>query len=141
MTTTEEPKKRIRSLQALSWNKNNPESRKKSQEKYRQTDKYRYSYVSSHLKRTYGITYENYLEIYKSQGEVCAICGRTELRRSYENKREQLLPLFVDHCHTSGVVRGLLCSKCNTGLGMFEDNKQSLSKAISYLKGYSFGND
>lgn len=128
-----------KSEQTLKWARENPEKRKEHQDKYRKTDKYRYSYVSNHLKRTYGISYEEYMDLYKIQGEVCSICGRTELRRNFKKSREQLLPLFVDHCHKTGVVRGLLCSKCNTGLGMFEDKISSLTAAISYLKGTDLG--
>lgn len=40
----------------------------------------------------------------------------------------------VDHCHSTGKVRGILCSKCNIGLGMFKDNIASLETAIEYLK-------
>ena len=61
-----------------------------------------------------------------AQGNMCAICGATEL------------PLFVDHDHTSGLVRGLLCHYCNIGLGGFKDDPARLQSAIRYLaKNYS----
>lgn len=129
MTTSSKTKYR-------EWVKNNPEKVKEISERYRKTEKYRKTYVSNHLRRTYGISYDDYFAIYSAQGEACAICGRSELRREQSGKRKQILPLFVDHDHTTGKVRGLLCSKCNSGLGMFEDNIDSLITAISYLKEY-----
>jgi hypothetical protein len=82
----------------------------------------------SKLKKAYGITPAQYDEMLASQNEQCAICaakkpgGRTKL-------------FFIDHCHNTGTVRGLLCMRCNTGLGLFLDNPKFLSNAISYLKG------
>lgn len=81
----------------------------------------------SKLKTTYGITLEQYYSMLKAQNNCCAICaakkpgGRTKL-------------FFIDHCHTTGKVRGLLCMRCNTGLGLFLDNPKFLSSAINYLK-------
>jgi len=119
---------------AIEWRKNNPEKAKIIQEKYRASEKYVFTYVNTHLKRKYGISYEDYFSMYKLQNNSCKICGKSELRRNHKGKREQLLPLFVDHCHKTGKVRGLLCSKCNSGIGMFEDNIDNLISAISYLK-------
>ena len=87
----------------------------------REHDKYK-----AFIKRTYGITYEEYLEILNKQNDCCAIC-KSILPNSKATK------LFVDHCHTTGKVRGLLCSKCNHGLGHFNDNIDLLSEAIKYL--------
>jgi len=67
-------------------------------------------------KMLYGLDQETYAKL----KQVCAICGVTET-------------LGVDHCHVSGVVRGLLCRKCNVGLGMFDDNPILLVKALTYL--------
>ena len=81
----------------------------------------------NHLKRAYGITLKEYNKMWKQQEGCCRICGDHEL---VLNKT-----LHVDHCHTSGKVRGLLCSNCNTGLGMFKDNQEILKNAVDYLKG------
>jgi hypothetical protein len=70
------------------------------------------------LQRAYGISTEQYNKMAK---HGCAICGDTKSK------------LCVDHCHSTGRVRGILCTTCNTGLGMFKDNKQVLEKAIAYL--------
>lgn len=64
--------------------------------------------------------------LYIEQKGCCAICKRhqTEFKKR----------LNIDHCHTTGVVRGLLCQTCNTSLGGFKDNVKNLESAISYLK-------
>lgn len=78
------------------------------------------------LIRTYGITLDDYNKMFDEQQECCAIC---RVHNSKLNK-----PLAVDHSHKSGNIRKLLCAKCNTGLGMFQDNKNLLSLAINYLE-------
>lgn len=75
------------------------------------------------LQTKYGITLEQYTEMYNSQKGLCKICdGFMEVLR-------------VDHCHSTSKVRGLLCHKCNVGLGHFNDSIELLSKATLYLKG------
>jgi hypothetical protein len=66
--------------------------------------------------------YERLLPV---QNGRCAICGMQET-----DKRK----LFVDHCHHSGEVRGLLCSTCNTGIGMLRDDANLAARALEYLK-------
>ena len=76
------------------------------------------------LKKNYGITlaeYEIYLE--KQKG-VCLICFGVNSDK----------PLYVDHCHNTKQVRGLLCQKCNSLLGMAQDSITILASAIDYLK-------
>lgn len=72
------------------------------------------------LKWRYGIT----LEQYNSLPQECGICGTKEAGRGHK--------MFVDHCHTSGKVRGLLCNSCNRGLGFL--GEANLEKAIQYLE-------
>jgi hypothetical protein len=79
------------------------------------------------IKKTYGISYEDYTKMQELQGNCCAICG------SLESLNKRTDRFFVDHCHTTGKVRGLLCSKCNHGLGLFNDNPKLLLNAINYL--------
>jgi hypothetical protein len=87
-------------------------------------------------KRLYGITAEQYRELFVAQQFSCAICGQpgkspdTMVR---SGKRGQSGVLVVDHDHSTGDVRGLLCSPCNQGLGSFRDDRQLLQKAIAYL--------
>lgn len=64
------------------------------------------------------------------QDYACAICGEME-DKLREDGTEQ--PLSVDHCHVSGRVRGLLCHRCNTALGLFRDDPEVLKRAIEYL--------
>jgi hypothetical protein len=80
----------------------------------------------ANLKSKFGLTEDQYAELLAAQGGRCKICGRTpkELGRRY---------LAVDHCHTNGHVRGLLCSACNCGIGMFGDDIARLQSAIEYL--------
>ena len=81
----------------------------------------------SHLKRHYNMTLEDYDEMLQEQEGRCKICGTTE---TFSNS----VHFHVDHCHSSGEVRGLLCGPCNQGLGQFKDNISSLESAIKYLK-------
>jgi len=76
------------------------------------------------LKYSYGISEEDYDAMLSYQNGVCAICDGV----NPSGRR-----LAVDHCHTTGKVRGLLCSKCNTLLGHAGDDVDILTKSISYL--------
>lgn len=78
------------------------------------------------LRRKYGISPEMYAAMFALQEGACAICQRHE----QEGRR-----LAVDHCHLTGIVRGLLCYRCNIGLGHFEDNAESLQAAAKYVGG------
>lgn len=74
------------------------------------------------------ISKEHYGVLYDLQNGKCAIC-KCESGGNVRGDK-----LAVDHCHTSGNIRGLLCHRCNTGIGLFKDNKESLLAAIEYLK-------
>lgn len=77
------------------------------------------------LKTIYKMSVEEYMNRYGQQGGKCAICG---VRKPITYDR-----LVVDHNHSTGKVRGLLCPNCNKGLGFFKDDINSLAKAIKYL--------
>jgi hypothetical protein len=79
------------------------------------------------LKSKYGIGLNEYNHMLVQQNYGCKICGlsHTETRTGV---------LDVDHCHTTGLVRGLLCTDCNNGLGRFKDNTEILRRAINYLE-------
>jgi hypothetical protein len=76
---------------------------------------------TAHLKR-YGISPAEYEALLAKQGGVCAICRKRSKQR-----------LCVDHCHVTGMVRGLLCLKCNGALGYLKDDQASLVAALAYL--------
>lgn len=80
----------------------------------------------SYIKRTYGISLEDYEDLIIAQNSVCAIC---EKDLSSLSGRE----LHIDHCHDSGKIRGILCSHCNVGIGNLNDDIDLLYAAIDYL--------
>lgn len=82
----------------------------------------------SAIKKLYGISFEDYNKLLETQNFGCAICGS-----DINQNRRTSGKLFIDHCHNSGKVRGLLCSKCNHALGLFNDDSTLLAKAIAYL--------
>lgn len=85
-----------------------------------------------HLRNTYGISLTQYESLLGAQGSVYAICGVPE---GLPGGRRGTAPLSlaVDHDHASGHVRGLLCSSCNQGLGMFKPKASTLEAALRYL--------
>jgi len=95
-------------------------------------EKERQYFLSGYFKRTYGITFEEYQEMVVKQNNCCAICMVPETRLDHRTNKPQ--QLHVDHCHKTGKVRGLLCSRCNTGLGKFEENILLFESCIKYLQ-------
>ena len=87
------------------------------------------NYRSQHYLYNYGITIAEYNEIYKNQNGCCAICKK--------HQAELIKVLHVDHDHKNQKIRGLLCYKCNVGLGSYNDDVELLLKAIEYLKLFS----
>ncbi len=84
-------------------------------------DKVAKSGKKARLKHHYGISVEQYEELKRLQENKCPIC------------QDPLLRPFVDHNHQTKQVRGLLCDRCNRGLGQFKENLDTLSRAIVYL--------
>jgi len=81
-------------------------------------------------KHDYGVTEEQYNEMLASQDNKCAICKNEETAM----KNGRVLPLAVDHDHKTGLIRGLVCLRCNHGLGAFKDDIVRLESAINYLR-------
>lgn len=87
------------------------------------------------LKRDYGISLEAYTEMLVKQSGCCAICGAANgSERSNNNGRKVLA---VDHNSRIGAIRGLLCSRCNVGIGNFQENSEWLRKAADYLEAHT----
>lgn len=84
------------------------------------------------LLRSYGLTVQQYNEYLLKQKGVCAICGKQETR--INPRTHKPYALSTDHDHKTGKVRGLLCYKCNTGLGWIEGNYIRPIQIIRYLK-------
>lgn len=82
------------------------------------------------LQRSFGISLDEYLKKFQSQDGVCAICLEPE---TSTGMGKTLRRLAVDHCHDTGRIRDLLCSRCNKTLGMAKDNTDLLQKMIAYL--------
>lgn len=94
-----------------AWQTNNPEKRK-----------------AQRLKQ-YGLSLAQFNQMMLAQGGKCLICGHSDL------SNPSFFP-FVDHCHSTGKVRGLLCLNCNHGLGKFKDDTNLLLAAASYLSAH-----
>jgi hypothetical protein len=83
------------------------------------------------LKKNYGLDFKEYQALLEEQDYVCAICKKPETK--LDPRSNKPFALAVDHCHDSNAVRGLLCMKCNRGLGLFEDDPKLLQAALKYL--------
>ena len=83
-------------------------------------------YRNQWLRQKYGITVDDYNAMYEKQLGMCQICG--------VHSSELSKPLHVDHCHETGLVRALLCTRCNAGIGQFLENTETMLSAIEYLK-------
>jgi ATPase subunit of ABC transporter with duplicated ATPase domains len=125
--TEEEKKARQREYNKRSYEKNK-DSRRAETKAWQQKNptKNTEHQRRSQLKRLYSITLAQYDDLLAAQNEACALCASPA-----PSGRGRL---HVDHCHTTGAVRGLLCGECNLGLGKFKDNTDTLLKAVDYLK-------
>jgi len=97
---------------------------------YGKTERGRAVSSLSTRKSKYGLTVEQLAAL----GSSCSICERP-LRLIGERNAKDLL--HVDHSHRTGRVRGVLCGRCNIGIGYFDDNAARLDRASAYLRGES----
>jgi len=89
------------------------------------------------LKNSYGITLNHYNDMLERQSGRCLICD-CKFDMSYKPKGGSgAKSPCVDHCHTTGKIRGLLCSNCNKGIGCLKENISILSRAIQYIANHS----
>lgn len=84
-----------------------------------------YQAIDRHLRHKYGTSIAEYEAMAAAQGGVCAICGKPE-----QIKRR----LSVDHDHRTGAIRALLCSGCNTAIGHFGDDPDTMRRAADYVE-------
>lgn len=75
-----------------------------------------------YYQKTYGLTLDQYNQIKASQNNECKICSKTDCK------------LLVDHCHTTNIIRGLLCHNCNVALGHLRDKPGVIGRCIEYLQ-------
>lgn len=101
---------------------------------YQKTTKGRDAIMRARCKR-YGITLADFKRMFAEQNGACALCGLTDM--PIDRRTGKKYDLTIDHCHTTGKVRSLLCPKCNNGLGCFRDDPVRLHAAISYLARHS----
>lgn len=128
-----EKNKNLVFIQQKNWALRNPKKIKIITERFKKKNENNLSYKlkrrNQYLKRKYGINHIQYLDILKAQKGGCALCNRKQkIGRHF---------LHIDHCHSTGKVRGLLCSGCNVLLGLAKDDISLIKKAIQYLKLYS----
>ena len=98
--------------------KPSPEALKEARRKTREWNRLKFT----------GFTQEDFKSKLEEQGGVCAICGTDDPGK---------LDFCADHDHATGIKRGVLCRKCNAGLGQFNDNPELIAKAIEYLSHYT----
>lgn len=111
-----------RRTKAQEWRKANPDYVRE----YRKTNR-RDIYLTESA-RKYGITREQFSKMFADQSEKCATCFKP-----FDWDDKQTKP-HIDHCHRTGKIRGLLCNACNSVLGITNENVETLSNLIEYLK-------
>lgn len=122
-------KNKVRKYQRKSRKKHRKEINARALEYYHKTKDKKHGV---RLERLYGITLSQYYELLSKNGGKCPICG---IDKPYGEEYMGPKRYFaVDHDHKTGVVRGVLCHRCNTGIGSFKDSIDSLKKAIEYLE-------
>lgn len=107
------------------WRQRNPDYFKSYYQKNKESIRARIR--RNYFLKQYGLTEDQLSEMFESQGGVCAICGKA---------CDVLASLYVDHCHETGDVRGLLCQRCNTALGLLRDDIGVLARAFQYLSAH-----
>jgi hypothetical protein len=118
MRTT--PEKRQKSVRKY----NNTPERKQEMKEYYQNNKEKA--INRQMVVNYGITLDGYNELLNKQDGSCYICN---VHHTTQKKR-----LHIDHCHTSGKVRNLLCSNCNTALGLLKEDVVRARKLVDYIE-------
>ena len=110
------------------YRKKNVEKLNANNKKWREENKEQDALVmlKARLKRKYNLSIDEYKTLIESQNNSCKVCG-THAKNNLKGK------LYIDHCHTTGKVRGLLCMKCNSALGLLNDDKVLIQNLLDYL--------
>lgn len=118
------------------WKKKNEDKRKSylienkiKIQNYYKTEKYKKQKKNYYLKRDFNISIDDYNKLFQKQDGKCAICNK--------HQSELTTMLSVDHDHSTGKIRSLLCSNCNLLIGNAFDNIDILNNAIKYLKNHN----
>ena len=110
------------------WKKNNPEKirqyRKDYEKKYPKKIELKNFKAKTIFSKKINFSFQEFNTLLEKQKNLCAICGNGEKTRA----------LSIDHCHKTKKVRGLLCKKCNTAIGMLNDNPELVLSAYNYLQ-------
>jgi hypothetical protein len=108
------------------WRERNQEADKQRTKDWGQTPDGKEKKRNNHYKHKYNITLDDYNKMLDEQSHSCKIC----------NSHKDLFKkaLCVDHCHSTGKIRGLLCDDCNVGLGKYKDQEELMIKAANYLR-------
>jgi hypothetical protein len=109
-------------------------SRKRQKKNYVKNLGYYQDRNKKQTAKIYGITVEEYDSMLERQGGVCEICGQGE--RSVGRTSGKIYNLAVDHDHTTGKIRGLLCSTCNKSAYVRDDDIENAERLVLYLKKY-----
>jgi hypothetical protein len=132
------------------YHKNNKEKIKKQRKEYYEKNKDRilllkrkdYDYEKCkdrRLKKQYGISLDEYNKKLEEQKESCAVCGVHVSDLKNSNCQHGKKVLVVDHCHSTGKVRDLLCNRCNTILGLCEESHYLLKLIGEYIGKHNKG--
>jgi len=110
---------------AQAWKERNPERYEEQKRRYREEHKEERRDVArrGHLWRQYGLTPEEYDFLRLAQADLCAVCGLADAAG-----------LHIDHHHDTGLIRGLLCGKCNRAIGLLREDPALFDAASSYLQ-------
>lgn len=100
--------------------------RLQAKRRYNSSEKRKVNSRKLHLKKRYNLTVEELNEMKIQQSNKCLICELSDVE------------LVIDHCHETGIIRGLLCRQCNSALGLFKENIKSLENAIQHVSKYLY---
>jgi hypothetical protein len=111
----------------LTWHRRNPQAAREARKRsyYKHHARMKDEMYDRWIQKRYGITIKDYKQLEMAQGGRCAICGGPPSGRGR---------LHLDHNHSTGRIRGLLCSTCNVGIGGLRDSTDLLMAAVEYLK-------